>query len=106
MTTGVLTQEEQENIKNFVRQKLDDKNIDYLTIEITGSRSGRYRHPPKETSDVDVCVLFPLTKHENGTERIKDIYNRLNISIHETHPWEYKNLKIDFIPCMVEKLEK
>ncbi len=73
--------------------------MEYLSIKIVGSRTrSKYSKAPKETSDVDVVVMFPRTKSERGSERIKAIYKRLGIPIHKTHPWRYKGVKIDFIP--------
>lgn len=83
----------------YVSGKLDRKNLEYLSIKVVGSRAGsKYSKAPKETSDVDVVVVFPRTKTERGSEKIKAIFKRLGIPIHKTHPWRYKGVKIDFIP--------
>lgn len=83
----------------YVKDKIDRKNVKCLSIKLAGSRAGsKYSRAPKETSDVDVVVVFPRTKSERGSEKIKMIYKRLGIPIHKTHPWRYKGVKIDFIP--------
>ena len=98
--TGIQkTLQWQKSVISYVRDKLDSKNIEYLSIKLVGSRSGsKYSRAPKETSDVDVVVVFPRTKSEKGSDKIKYVYKSLGISIHKTHPWRYKGVKIDFIP--------
>lgn len=98
--TGIQnTPKWRKDVMAYVKGKLDRKNIGYLNIKLVGSRAGsKYSRAPKETSDVDVVVVFPRTKSERGSETIKTIYKRLGIPIHKTHPWLYKGVKIDFIP--------
>jgi len=93
------TPEWRKGVIAYVKKKLDSKNMEYLSIRVVGSRAGsKYSKAPKETSDVDVVVVFPRTKNERGADKIKAIFKRLGISIHKTHPWQYKGIKIDFIP--------
>ncbi len=86
--------------KSLVIEKFKEAGIPIDDIRVVGSRSyAETSDMPRRNSDVDVVVYLRHTDpNKKGTDVIKDVWNKLGLSIHTTHPWECYGVKIDLIP--------